>query len=66
VQVKSGEMSFDFDALPDDQGDRWAYVASGRVSGEGTQITTGQLVAFMTDARDWLPGKLRRWIAQQT
>jgi hypothetical protein len=65
VQVKSGEMAFDFDSLPADQGERWAYVASGRVSGEGTLITTAQLAEFMTAARDWLPGKLRRWIGSR-
>jgi hypothetical protein len=64
VQVKTGAASFDFEGLPADQGERWAYIASGRVSGTGHSITTDQLVRFMTDARDWLPPKLGRWIAQ--
>lgn len=63
VQVKTGRMPFDFGALPKDTGERWAYVASENVSGDGRLITTQQLADFMRDSRRWLPEKLGRWIA---
>lgn len=62
VQVKTGRVSFDFGSLPDQEGERWAYVASGEVSGDGRLITTDQLANFMREASDWLPQKLGRWI----
>jgi hypothetical protein len=66
VQVKTGGTWFDFDALPAGEGERWAYVASGNVAGEGRLITTADLAAFLADARDWLPRKLGRWAAAAT
>lgn len=63
VQVKTGTIPFDFDSLPADEGERWAYVASERVAGSGQLITTEQLAEFMIEARSWLPHKLARWIA---
>lgn len=63
VQVKTGTIPLDFDTLPAEEGERWAYVASGRVAGRGQLITTKQLAEFMTEARSWLPHKLARWIA---
>jgi len=62
VQVKTGTIPFDFDALPADQGERWAYVASEQISGQGHVITADQLADFMLEARTWLPSKLGRWI----
>ncbi len=63
VQVKSGSATYDFDDLTDHAGEKWAFVASGNVSGDGRTITLDQLAAFLEESRDWLPSKLARWAA---
>lgn len=64
VQVKTGTIPFDFDSLPATEGERWAFVASGNVTGEGRVITPRELASFAENARDWLPQKLTRWLTR--
>lgn len=61
VQVKSGEAAYDFASLTDQAGEKWAFVASEQVFGEGRTISLQELADFLDRSRGWLPQKLARW-----